>query len=153
VGQTTRGKGTKRMVLAEGQAPPLGVCVAAASPAAVTLLERTRDRGKVTRRRGERRRPHQPERLMADRGSDSNPARALLVTRELEPIIPKRRNHRTATQQDGRTLRRDKRRWSIERPNSWRQNFRRLVARSERKVKNCEALVHLACALVTLTKV
>ena len=146
MGKTTRGKGTKLMVLADGQGTPLGVCVEAASPSEVKLLERTLDSVKVTRRRGARRRPHQPERLMADRGDDSNPARALVVTREIEPIIPKRRNNRKATPQDGRKLRRSKRRWISERTNSWRQNFRRLVARYERKVKNCEALVHLACA-------
>jgi len=124
-----------------------------ASPAEVKLLERTLDAVKFKRRRGVRRRPHKPERLIADRGYDSNPARALLVKREIEPIIPKRKNNRVATHQDGRKLRRYKRRWIIERTNSWLQNFRRLVARYERKVKNFEALVHLACALVTLKRV
>jgi transposase len=153
VGKTKRGKGSKLMVLADGKGTPLGICVEAASPAEVKLLERTPDSVKVKRRRGERRRPHKPERLIADRGYDSNPARALLVKREIEPIIPKRRNNKKATHQDGRKLRRYKRRWIIERTNSWLQNFRRLVARYERKVKNFEALVHLACALVTLKKV
>jgi transposase len=153
VGKTKRGKGTKLMVLADGQGTPLGILVEAATPSEVRLLERTLDSVKVKRRRGARRRPHQPERLIADRGYDSNPARALLVSRDIEPIIPKRRNNRKATHQDGRRLRRYKRRWIIERTNSWLQNFRRLVARYERKVKNFEALVHLACALVTLKKV
>jgi transposase len=153
VGKTKRGKGTKLMVLADGKGTPLGICVEKASPAEVKLLERTLDSVKVKRRRGARRRPHKPERLIADRGYDSNPARALLVKREIEPIIPKRKNNRVATHQDGRKLRRYKRRWIIERTNSWLQNFRRLVARYERNVKNFEALVHLACALVTLKKV
>lgn len=153
MGKTKRGKGTKLMVLADGQGTPLGICVEAATPSEVKLLERTLDSVKVKRRRGERRRPHKPERLIADRGYDSNPARALLVSREIEPIIPKRRNNKKATHQDGRKLRRYRRRWIIERTNSWLQNFRRLVARYERKVKNFEALVHLACALVTLKKV
>lgn len=153
MGKTKRGKGSKLMVLADGKGTPLGICVEAASPAEVKLLERTLDSVKVKRRRGHRRRPYKPERLIADRGYDSNPARALLVKREVEPIIPKRRNNKKATHQDGRKLRRYKRRWIIERTNSWLQNFRRLVARYERKVKNFEALVHLACALVTLKKV
>ena len=152
MGKTKRGKGTKLMVLADGKGTPLGICVEAASPAEVKLLERTLDSVKVKRRRGERRRPHKPERLIADRGYDSNPARALLVKREIEPIIPKRKNNRVATHQDGRKLRRYKRRWIIERTNSWLQNFRRLVARYERNVKNFEAMVHLACALVTLKR-
>ncbi len=124
-----------------------------ASPAEVKLLERTLDAVKVKRCRGKRRRPHKPERLIADRGYDSNGARSLLVKREIEPIIPARSNNQVATHQDGRRLRRYKRRWIIERTNSWLQNFRRLVVRYERKVKNFEALVHLACALVTLKKV
>jgi transposase len=153
VGKTKRGKGTKLMVLADGKGTPLGVCVEAASPSEVKLLGRTLDAVKVKRRRGVRRRPHKPERLIADRGYDSNPARALPVKRDIEPIIPKRKNNRVATHQDGRKLRRYRRRWIIERTNSWLQNFRRLVARYERKVKNFEALVHLACALVTLKRV
>lgn len=91
VGNTKRGKGTKLMVLADGKGTPLGICVEAASPAEVKLLERTLDSVKVKRRRGKRRRPHKPERLIADRGYDSNPARALLVKREIEPIIPRRK--------------------------------------------------------------
>lgn len=153
MGKTKRGKGTKLMVLADGQGTPLGVCVEKTSPSEVKLLERTLDSVKVKRRRGERRRPHKPARLIADRGYDSNPARALLVKREIEPIIPRRKNNRVATHQDGRKLRRYKRRWIIERTNSWLQNFRRLVARYERKVKNFEALVHMACALVALKRV
>src|SRR5687768_16497965 len=87
------------MVLADGKGTPLGVCVEAATPSEVKLLERTLDSVKVKRRRGHRRRPHQPERLIADRGYDSNPARALPVARDIEPIIPKRRNNRKAALQ------------------------------------------------------
>jgi transposase len=117
------------------------------------LLERTLDALKVKRRRGARRRAYKPKRLVADRGYDSNAARALLVSRDIEPIIPKRRNNTRATHQDGRKLRRYRRRYIIERTNSWLQNFRRLVVRYERKAKNFEALVHMACALVTLNRV
>ena len=126
MGKTKRGKGTKLMVLADGAGLALGVCVEAATPSEVKLLERALDSVKV---------------------------RALLVKRDIEPIIPKRRNNRKATHQDGRKLRRYRRRWIIERTNSWLRNFRRLVARYERKVKNFEALVHLACALIALKRV
>ena len=124
-----------------------------ASPAEVTLLERTLESLNMTRRRGRRRPACQPARLIADRGYDSNRARALLVTRAIEPIIPRRKNNTVATQQDGRKLRRYRHRWIIERTHSWLQNFRRLVARYERNLKNFEALAHLACALITLKKV
>lgn len=124
-----------------------------ASPAAITLLAPTLKAVRLKRRRGSRRRPAKPQRLIADRGYDSNAVRALLVKHAIEPIILRRRNNRVATQQDGRKLRRHKRRWIIERTNSWLENFRRLVVRYEHSVKNFEALVHLACALVTLKQV
>jgi transposase len=152
VGKTKRGKGTKLMVLADGAGTPLGVYVEKASPSEVKLLEPTLDAVRVKRHRAQRR-PAKPTRLIADRGYDSNAVRALLVKRQIEPIIPKRRNNSVATHQDGRKLRRYKRRWIVERTNSWLQNFRRLVVRYEYSVKNFEALVHMACALLTLKKV
>ncbi len=121
-----------------------------ASPAEVTLLEPTLRNGRIGGRRAERRRPR---RLIADRGYDSNAARALLVKRDIEPIIPARRNNRRATHQDGRKLRRYRHRWIIERTNAWLQSFRRLVVRYERSAIVFTALVHLACALITLKKV
>jgi transposase len=77
----------------------------------------------------------------------------LLVQRAIEPLIPRRQNNRVAPHQEGRKLRRHKRRWISERTHSWLQNFRRLVVRYEHSVKNFEALVHMACALMTLKKV
>ena len=153
MGKTKRGKGTKLMVLADGAGTPLGEGVEKAPSSEVTLLEPTLDTVWVKRRRGRRRRPHKPQRLIADRGYDSNAVRRLLVKRGIEPIIPKRRNNGVATHQDGRKLRRYKRRWIIERTNPWLQNFRRLAVRYEHSVKNFEAFVHMACALVTLKRV
>jgi transposase len=141
------------MVLADGAGTPLGVCVEKATPSAVKLWEPTLESLRLTRRRGARRRPTTPQRLIADRGYDSNAVRALLVKRAIDPILPKRRNNWVATPQDGRKLRRYKRRWIIERTNSWLQNFRRLVVRYEHSVKNFEALVHMACALMVLKRV
>ena len=152
MGKTKRGKGTKLMVLADGQGLALGVCVEAASPSEVKLLERTLDAVKVKRRRGQRRRPHQPERLIVDRGYDSNPARALLVKREIEPIIPARSNNRVATHQDGRKLRRYRRRWLLERANAWLHTVRRLVVRYEWRVGVYLAFVRVARILMALRR-
>ena len=138
------------MVLADGAGTPLGVHVEKASPSEVKLLEQTLENGRIGGRRAKRRKP---KRLIADRGYDSNKVRALLVKRDIEPIIPARSNNRVATHQDGRKLRRYKRRWIIERTNSWLQTFRRLVVRYERSAKIFTALVHLACALMTLARV
>jgi len=131
------------MVLVDGQGTPLGLHVDSASPAEVKLLETTLN----TVRGGT------PERLIADRGYDSNPARAMLVSRGIDPIIPKRSNNTRATHQDGRKLRRYARRWIIERTNAWLQNYRRLVVRWERSAEVYTALVHAAFAMICLRRV
>lgn len=124
-----------------------------ASPAEVKLLLPTLETVRVglAHQAG---RPRQfPDRLIADRGYDSNPAREALAGRGIEPIIPARSNNTIATHQDGRSLRRYRRRWIIERTNAWLQNYRRLVVRYERSAEVYTALVHMACALIVLKRV
>ena len=67
------------MVLADGAGTPLGIHVEAATPAEVKLVEQTLANGRIGGRRAKRRKP---KRLIADRGYDSNPLRALLVKRD-----------------------------------------------------------------------
>jgi transposase len=125
----------------------------AASPAEVTRPERTLGTVAVGRP-GQPGRPRtRPERLMADRGDDGNPLRARLARRGLEPIIPARRHNRRATHQEGRKLRRYRRRWLVERTVGWLGHFRRLVMRDERLLTTSAGLFHLACALLTLRRV
>ena len=94
-----------------------------------------------------------PDRLIADRGYDSNPLRARLALRGIEPIIPARANHNRATHQDGRKLRRYRRRWIVERTFAWLGHFRRLVVRYERLITTYAGFFHIACALLTLRRV
>ena len=74
-----------------------------------------------------------PERLIGDRAYDSNALDAELEEeRGIEMIAPHIHTRKTRTQ-DGRPLRRYKRRWRVERLFAWLQNFRRLVTRYENK--------------------
>jgi transposase len=77
-------------------------------------------------------------------GLDAN-----LAARGIEMIAPHRRNHQHPTQ-DGRALRRYRRRWKVERLWAWLQNFRRVVVRYEFYPQNFRAFVQLACALILL---
>src|ERR1035437_2092165 len=93
VGKTKRGKGTKWMVLVDGQGLPLGVRLESASPSEVTLAEATLAEVRVPRSQG---RPRQkPERVIADRGYDSDPLRRRLKKRGIELIAPYRSNNRS----------------------------------------------------------
>src|SRR5512139_797766 len=153
VGPTKRGKGTKWRVLVDGAGTPLGAYLDAASPAEVRLLEATRDTVAVAHTHRPGRPRKRPARLIADRAYDSNAARALLVRRGMEPIIPARTNNQRATHQDGRKLRRDRRRWIVERTIGWRGNFRRVTVRDDRLLETYGGFVHLACVLIKLKKV
>ena len=138
------------MVLVDGAGTPLGAYLDAASPAEVTLLEKTLDTVAVGRTGKPGRPRKRPDRLVADRGYDSNALPAALVRRGIEPIIPARRNNRQATHQDGRQLSRCRHRWIVERTFAWLGHFRRLVVRYERLVTTYSGLFQLACAMLTL---
>lgn len=153
VGPTKRGKGTKWRVLVDGAGPPLGTYLESASPAEVRLLEVTLDTVAVTRPHQPGRPRKRPDRLIADRGYDSHAIRALLVRRGIEPIIPARAKNGQATHQDGRRLRRYRRRWILEWTIGWVDNFRRLTVRYDRLLETYSGFFHLACALITLRKV
>ena len=117
VGKTKRGKGTKWMVLVDGEGLPLGVRLESASPNEVTLAEATLNEVRVPRPKG---RPRQkPKRVIADRAYDSDPLRERLRKRRIDLIVPYRDNNKHRRYQDGRKLRRYKRRWIVERTLGW----------------------------------
>src|SRR5579863_7023282 len=115
VGKTKRGKGTKWMVVVDGTGLPLGNHLHAASPSEVRLAEATLATIQVGRR-GQAGRPRQkPVRVIANRSYDGDPLRQRLARRGIELIAPHRQNRRKPATQDGRVLRRYRRRWTVER--------------------------------------
>jgi transposase len=69
-------------------------------------------------------------------------------------IAPQRssRKPENATQ-DGRPLRRYRRRWIVERTISWFQNFRRLCIRYEKSTMLFKGFLHLGCSIILLKQV
>ena len=147
MGKTKRGKGTKLMVVAERAGVPLGVHVASASPGEITLVEETLETVKVPRKHGGAPR-RKPERLIADKAYDADWLRITLWSRGIELICPHRKGRKRPPLQDGRPLRRYRRRWIVERTIAWLQNFRRLVVRWERYSQMYLAFVHVACLFI-----
>lgn len=72
-----------------------------------------------------------------------------MQSRGIDFIAPHLRT-RVRRFQDGRKLRRYRRRWIVERTNAWLFNFRRLVVRYERKIELFRAFLYLACSLIAL---
>jgi transposase len=137
------------MVVVDGKGIPLGAHLDSASPSEMKLLETTIDKIAVSRN-GRGRPRKNPDRVVADKGYDSDPLRERLAQRGIELICPYRSNNKKKKYQDGRKMRRYKRRWTVERTFAWLQNFRRLVVRWERKIAVYQAFFHIACILITL---
>lgn len=136
------------MVLVDGQGIPLGVHLSPANLAEVALAEATL--ATVAVPRAGRGRPKQkPQRIIADRAYDSRGLWERFAARGIQLIVP-HQSTRTHRFQDGRCLRRYRRRWIIERTNAWLHAFRRLVTRYENKLENYSAFVHVACMLIVL---
>jgi len=139
------------MVVVDGQGIPLGSILTLASPAEVKLAEETLEAIKVPRiRRG---RPKmRTVRLIGDKGYDSDPLRKRLKHLKIDLIVLHRSNRKKPKTQDGRKLRRYRKRWKVERTFAWIGNFRRLVVWDEHKIKMYRAFFHLACHMITLNR-
>ena len=129
------------MAIGDRHGLPVAVHVASASPHETRLVDATLA-ARFLR--------ELPTRLIGDIAYDSDGLDQYLAsTYAIELIAPPNpwRRHRT---QDGRPLRRMRRRWKIERLFAWLQNSRRLVTRYERRAANFSGFLHLACAMILL---
>jgi len=139
VGKTKRGKGTKLMAVADGAGFPVAISVGSASPHEVRLVEETLEKRLVEAK---------PERLIGDKAYDSDPLDLRLAEQGIMLIAPHKNNRKKPKTQDGRALRRYRRRWKVERLFAWLQNYRRILVRYERFLENYLAFVQLACILI-----
>jgi hypothetical protein len=110
VRKSKRGKGTKTMVLVDGHGLPLGAEIASASPHEVMLIEPLLNRRLL---------PIKPKRLIYDLAAECDPLRTRLTKRRIELVCPHRENRKKPSTQDGRKLRRYRRRRKIERSIGW----------------------------------
>ena len=130
------------MAISDRHGLPIAIHLASASPYETTLVDATLAACFLTTR---------PARLIGDRAYDSDPLDIRMRdTYGVELIAPHRSNRRRPPTQDGRPLRRRRRRWKIERLFAWFHNYRRLVTRWEHSADNFLGMIHLACALILL---
>lgn len=129
------------MVVADNASLPLAVYAESASPHEVRLVTKTLQESFIDK---------QPVRLIGDKAYDSDPLDQELKEQGIEMIAPHKRNRKKSKTQDGRSLRRYKRRWKIERFFAWLQNFRRVATRFDYKVENYLGFVHLGCIVILL---
>ncbi len=129
------------MVVADAHGLPVAADAASATPHEVSLVRDTLS-ARFTRER--------PRRLIGDRAYDSDPLDRELAAEGVELIAPHRANRKKPRTQDGRKLRRYKRRWKIERLFAWLHNFRRIAMRFDFRDENYLGFVHLGCTGILL---
>ena len=143
VGKTKRGKGTKIMAITNGNSIPVSICVTSATPHEVTLVKKSLKSRFIKTL---------PKWLIGDRAYDSDPLDRDLAKQDIALVAPHKRNRQQVKTQDGRTLRRYKRRWVVERFFAWLQNYRRIVVRYEQHLENFIGFVQLATAVILMKK-
>ncbi len=129
------------MAMADGAGLPIALCIESASPHEVTLVEKLLE-SRFLRKL--------PKRIIGDMAYDSDALDEKLARRGIDMISPHRSNRRRPRTQDGRSLRRYKRRWKVERLFAWLQNYRRILVRYEYHAENYLGFITLACAVILI---
>ena len=142
IGCTKAGKGVKIMVMVDARGLPVAAGSTSANPHASGLVRELF---------GFMLGAEPPRRLLGDKAYDSDRRAAQLAEQGVEMIAPHRASRRPENiTQDGRPLRRYKRRWTVERTIGWLQHFRRLCIRWERSQAMFQGCLHLGCSILLL---
>ena len=138
------------MILIEKSGLPVAYVLASAQPHELTLAPQVLAAMAIPQGRG-RPRKH-PQRLVADRGYDSEPFRQQLRRTGITPCIPKRMWGRQTPCQKLSGPPGYRQRWIVERTFAWYGNSRRLLVRHERLLPVYEGFFLVATILMALRK-
>jgi hypothetical protein len=95
------------MAIADASGLPVAIHIQSASPQEIKLLEATIKSRFIKKA---------PKRMIGDKAYDSDPVdQRLLKEHGMELIVPHKANRKRPKTQDGRKLRRYRRRWKVER--------------------------------------
>ena len=147
---TDRAKlGTKRHLLTDGQGIPLSIIITAANThdmkAAISILDNivvNRLSSKINKER---------QNLCLDKGYDFKEIETEVIKKGYLPHIPHRGGEQSTTKRSNHHIKR--RRWVVERTNSWHNRFRKLLVGYEKKLENYFALVCLGCCIVIYRRI
>lgn len=146
---TDRGKlGTKRHVLTNGQGIPLSVVITSANThdmkAAMSVLDN------IVVKRSSYKRCKTKQHLCLDKGYDFLETENSVIKKGYLPHIP-HRGEQSITK--GGNHHSKRRRWVVERTNSWHNRFKKLLVRYEKKIENYFALVCLGCCIIIYRRI
>lgn len=141
IGNTKCGKGVKIMAIVDRAGLPLSVSTHAANHHEVKLVQLSFDFYMIEA---------MPEVLIGDRAYDSDDLDDDLGNMGIKVVSPHRKNRKKAKTQDGRELRRYKRRWIVERFFAWMKHKRRLLNRWELHPENFLGFVQISAVILLL---
>jgi transposase len=145
IGSTRVGKGVKIMVLVDARGLPVAVDTTSAGPHESRLVQTLFDFMLPA---------EPPQRVIGDKAYDCDKLDRELAKQGIELIALHRANRKLKNYtQDGRPLRRYRRRWTVERTIAWFQHFRRLCIRWEKSTKLFQGFLHLGCTILLLREV
>ena len=131
------------MAIADGNGLPIAISLGSGSRHDSTFVDQTLD--EVTLK-------YLPPRLIGDKAFDSAKIVARVRDERGLALIAPRRCTTKSRKQDGRVLRRYKRRWLVERLFAWLKRYRRIGTRFERRSENYLGFLHLACIVIITTR-
>jgi transposase len=143
-GKTKCGKGHKLMAIVDGKGHPLGLLVDSANPHELKLLQQVIDALATE---------ENPENLLGDKAYDDDGTDARLEEQGINLIAPHRKNRTKPKTQDGRSLRRYKRRWKIEQFFAHLHNYRKITLCYEKYLVNYIGFAQLASLLLLINKI
>jgi transposase len=146
IGATKCGKGMKLEVVVDRTGVPIGKATDAANVAEVDLVGPAVDSipSEIDIPSGTP--------LIEDAAYDSDPHRDDMAAKGFKVISPHRKNRVRPSRNDGRTFRRYKRRYIVERTFAWFHSFRRVMTRYEYKCDLYDGFFSLACAFLAITR-
>ena len=141
---TDRGKlGTKRSVLTDGGGIPIGLAVEGAHRNDFKMARATLASIPIARLEPT---PDKPQGMCLDQGDDVDEVRDLLAECGFTAHLRARGEAAKALKQEAGYK---ARRWVVERTQSWRPRFRRVLIRWDKKGRHSLGFLQLACAYIT----
>ena len=140
VGRTRGGLATKIMAITDARGLPISAGIAGGEKCEARLATKAVEACFS---------PTAPVKLVDDKAYDSDPLDAELAERNVEMIAPNRRS-RVRRTQDGRPLRRYRRRWIVERFFAWLKRERRIALRWEFRALLFKGFLQLGCLEILL---
>lgn len=136
IGLTKKGKGNKIMAICDANGLLIALSPGSASPHESSLVDTTIDACPLN---------EIPTTIIGDKAYDSDELDSSLLKRGIRLIAPNKYN-RIRNHEDGRSLRRYRRRWKIERCFAWLQSYRKVATRYEIKFCNWVGYILLAAS-------